>query len=120
MNDALVGPITAEWIGAYALASGDDNPLHRSAAGPAIVHGALLVALTERYLRDALPGVAIQSLRFVFLSPVQAGSMVQFRLGAQRQIAADGVRLIERRVTLGLPGQRPAALADCRYIENTP
>lgn len=119
MTETVFGPISAEWIAAYALASGDDNPLHRSdfPQRPAIVHGALIAALAERYLGQVMPHIALRSMRFKFLSPVKAGSYLAFRLGESRTIEVDGKPMIERRITVQSAGIRPCAIGDCVYAE---
>jgi acyl dehydratase len=117
VSETLIGPITAQWIAAYAAASGDDNPLHTvdNAERPAIVHGALLAALAERYALGALPTVKILSMRFKFLGPVRAGESIAFSLGQGRTLERGGKRITEQRITARIPGRRPCILAECTY-----
>ncbi len=70
-------PLTQDVINAYAAASGDDNPVHTDeafvrAAGldAPIVHGMLLMALTEEALRATWPELHIHSLTAKFMTPV--------------------------------------------------
>ena len=119
MTEVVFGPISVEWIAAYALASGDDNPLHRAVSSqrPAIVHGALIAALAERYLGQVMPHIALRTMRFKFLSPVKAGSYLAFRLGEARTIDIADEPMTERRITVQSPGMRPCVIGDCVYAE---
>lgn len=119
MTETVFGPITAQWIAAYSAASGDDNPLHVASGADqsAIVHGALIAALAERYVLQTLPGARIRTMRFKFLSPVKAGESLAFRLGLGRTLNVDDRPLIERRITVRVPGQRPCVISDCVYAE---
>ena len=116
MTELFIGPITQDWVHAYAHVSGDDNPLHIRQDGPTIVHGALLAALAERFVMHVLPGIEILSLRYRFVTPVPVGSGVVFRLGVQRQIVEQERTAIEQKVLASIPGSRPAMLAECRYL----
>ena len=118
MTEVVFGPISAEWIAAYALASGDDNPLHRAVSPqPAIVHGALIAALAERYLGQVMPHITLRTMRFKFLSTVKSGSYLAFRLGEARTIDIADEPMTERRITVQSPGMRPCVIGDCVYAE---
>lgn len=116
MTEMFIGPITQDWVNAYAHVSGDDNPLHIRQDGPTIVHGALLAALAERFVRHVLPSIEILSFRCRFVRPVPVGSGVVFRLGVQRQIVEQELTAIEQKVLLFVPGNRLAMLGECRYL----
>jgi acyl dehydratase len=120
MSELLVGPIDQDWVAAYAQASGDDNPLHIRKDGPTIVHGALLAALAERFILQALPGIRILSLRLRFITPVRVGNKVSFRLGAQRQSQGEERPIVEQKIMVSVPGQRPAVLIECRFEAANP
>lgn len=115
MSETVIGPIDRDWIAAYAAASGDDNPLHVRQDGPTIVHGALLAALAERFILQAIPAIRIVSLRLRFITPVLAGESIAFRLGAQRRFDDEGKPMTDQKLTLSVPGKRPSALIECRY-----
>jgi acyl dehydratase len=78
------GPFDAAAVAAYALASGDDNPLH---VDPAIaakaglarppVHGMLLMGCIEPYLAAWRPGARIQKLSGKFIKPVLVGETIE-------------------------------------------
>lgn len=77
---ATFGPFTAADLAAYASASGDDNPLHLDpalaekaglAAPP--IHGMLIMAQLEPYLRAWRPDVPVRKMSTKFVEPVLAG-----------------------------------------------
>lgn len=119
MTEKVFGPISSQWIAAYATASGDDNPLHfaHDPYRPVIVHGALIAALAERYVLQALPDARIRSMSFKFLSTVKAGECLAFRLGLGRALSVEGAPMIERRITVQVPGQRPCVIGNFVYEE---
>jgi acyl dehydratase len=116
MTELLVGPISQEWVNAYAHFSGDDNPLHTGQGGATIVHGALLVALAERFVASVKPGAELLSLKCRFVAPVPVNSFLAFKLAAQRQLEEGGRRITDQKVVASMPDGRPALLAECRYI----
>ena len=75
------GPFDANRVGAYAQASGDDNPLH---ADPAIaakaglagvpIHGMLIMGCFESYLSAWRPGATVKKLSSKFIRPVLVGA----------------------------------------------
>jgi acyl dehydratase len=76
----LIGPFTQEDLAAYAVASGDTNPLHlnlsfaQNYGFPACpVHGMRLLAAFEQLLQDWRPDLIATSLRGQFLTPVWEG-----------------------------------------------
>lgn len=80
----IFGPYDASHVAAYAAASGDDNPLHTDAslaakAGLAQppIHGMLMMACLDTYLRDWRPDVTIAKLTAKFLRPILIGEMFE-------------------------------------------
>ena len=105
---ATFGPFTAADLAAYAVASGDDNPLHRDpavaeqaglAAPP--IHGMLIMAQLEPYLRAWRPGLPVQKMATKFVEPVLIGET--FEITGKVVQAQPGqpavVRLTVRRAT---------------------
>lgn len=84
MTSWAVGPIGQGWIDAYAAASGDDNPIHWGEN--AVVHGALLLALMERFVVETAGGRHVEQLEARFIKPVAVGGRIVFTLGASRLI----------------------------------
>ena len=77
------GPFDGAAIAAYALASGDDNPLHHDAALAARaglerppIHGMLAVGCFEAYLADWRSDVAVRKISCKFIRPVLVGESV--------------------------------------------
>ncbi len=89
------GPFLARTVAAYALASGDDNPLH---VDPAIaaraglprppIHGMLIMGCFETYLRDWRPGIIVSKLSAKFIRPVPVGDGIAVS-GKVVRVAAD-------------------------------
>ena len=76
----VIGPFTHEDLVAYAVASGDTNPLHldttlaQSFGFPACpVHGMRLLAAFEQLLQDWRSDLVVTCLRGQFLTPVCEG-----------------------------------------------
>ncbi len=78
------GPFDAASVATYALASGDDNPLH---VDPAIaakaglarppVHGMLVMGSFEAYLTAWRPGARVRKLAGKFIKPVLVGETIE-------------------------------------------
>ncbi len=84
MPPLTVGPIGQAQIEAFALASGDGNPLHVSTpiartigleAAP--VHGMLLVAFLHEAVRRHQPHAMISNLSTRFMAPVPVGESIE-------------------------------------------
>jgi acyl dehydratase len=75
------GPFGPDALSAYALASGDDNPLH---VDPAIaakaglarppIHGMLIMGCFETYLGDWRPDAVVTRIAGKFIKPVLVGT----------------------------------------------
>jgi acyl dehydratase len=101
MTPLVIGPITSAQIEAFALASGDSNPLHVSSqiarqigleAAP--VHGMLLVAFLHEAARRFIPAGTVVNLATRFMAPVPVGATIE----------------ISARVVKGGAGDAPAIL----------
>jgi acyl dehydratase len=84
MTFSHIGPLGQDWVDAYANASGDDNPIHRGEN--AIVHGALLLILMERFVLANVQNRRVEQLEVLFLRSVPVGSHISFSFGAERQL----------------------------------
>ena len=100
------GPFTAERVTTYALASGDDNPLHSDAALAARaglerppVHGMLTMGCFEPFLKAWRPETVIVKLSGKFIRPVLVGDTIEVS-GKVVKAGADGgpavIRLMAR------------------------
>ena len=100
------GPFDAIAVAAYALASGDDNPLH---IDPAIaakaglarppVHGMLMMGCFEAYIAGWRPDAKVGKLSGKFIKPVLVGETIEIS-GKVVRAADDGaavLRLMVRR-----------------------
>ena len=105
---ATLGPFTADDLVAYAAASGDENPLHFDPALAAQaglsappIHGMLIMAQLEPYLRAWRPDLPVRKMSTKFVEPVLAGET--FEVSAKVVQAQPGqpavVRLTVRRGT---------------------
>lgn len=83
------GPISSHVLAAFAVASGDHNPIHldpeaaRSAGWDDVVaHGMLSMAYLGRLLTDASPQESIRSfrVRFVAVTPLHADPIFAARV----------------------------------------
>lgn len=82
LSQELTAKIDMEQVRAFAVASGDFNPIHTSVeaaqaaglAGP-VVHGMIIAGLFEAFL-ELLPGYAIAELHVRFVRPVPVGSVL--------------------------------------------
>ena len=101
----LFGPFDAPAVAAYAIASGDDNPLHvdptiAAKAGLARppVHGMLVMGYFEAYLVAWRPETKITKLSGKFIKPVLVGETIEIS-GKVVQVseAAAVLRLMVRR-----------------------
>jgi len=112
------GPFDQKMVEQYALASGDDNPLHldrkvATAAGLADtpIHGLLMLACVEPYILDWRSDLFIAGLRCKFLNPVFAGEAIRlFGRVASRRVSPRPeliLRLVARtpRDTLAIVGE---------------
>ena len=95
------GPFAAADLAAYAAASGDDNPLHldpalAAKAGLAAppIHGMLIMACLEPYLRAWRPEAVISKIAAKFVEPVLIGET--FEVTAKVVQAAPGVPAVVR------------------------
>ncbi|ACK50190.1 MaoC domain protein dehydratase [Methylocella silvestris BL2] len=77
------GPVRAEDLARYALASGDDNPLHLDADVAAAaglkappIHGMLMMSCFEPALQRWRPDLAIARMSAKFLRPVPVGDSI--------------------------------------------
>jgi acyl dehydratase len=84
MPSLTVGPISQAQVEAFARASGDNNPLHVSAAiaktiglDAAPVHGMLLVAFLHEAVRRYRPQATISGLSTRFMAPVPVGETIE-------------------------------------------
>jgi acyl dehydratase len=111
------GPFTPAVVAAYALASGDDNPLH---SDPAIaaraglerppVHGMLIMGCFESYIRDWRPAARIVKLSAKFIRPVLTGDGIE--LSGKVVRAAEGAPVVLRLTARGENGRDVACLAE--------
>jgi acyl dehydratase len=97
------GPFDQDALARYAMASGDDNPLHLDpnaarAAGLAgtPVHGMLLLSCFEPFLMGWRPDLFIARLSAKFLRPVLAGESVRLSGRVMRSQAVPRSELILR------------------------
>ena len=114
------GPIDAAWVGRYADASLDRNPIHRDAAaaqaagfpGP-ILPGMLLLGLCERVLRQWRPDLPIAHLSGRFLAPLIAPADVEVS-GRVALVEPDAVppRAVLRLFVRPVGGTAPACVAE--------
>lgn len=80
----LIGPLTAEKTRAYAVVSGDDNPLHldetvalKAGLPRPAVHGMQLVAFMHEIVRRWQPEFTVATFSTRFLAPVLTGETVE-------------------------------------------
>ena len=104
------GPYAADDLAVYAAASGDDNPLHlepalAAAAGLAAppIHGMLIMACLEPYLRAWRPEARIGKIVAKFVEPVLLGQ--SFEVTGKVVQAVPGAAAVVR-----LTGKRGAAI----------
>ena len=94
------GPFDADAVAAYALASADDNPLHRDAALAARaglarppVHGMLVVGCFEPYLAAWRPNAIVRKIGCKFIRPVLVGEGVVVS-GKVVRVSPDGAAVL--------------------------
>jgi acyl dehydratase len=97
------GPFSQESLIRYAKASGDDNPLHLDPAAALAaglpgtpVHGMLMFACFEPFLREWRPDIFITRLAGKFLRPVLAGERIRLTGRVIRSQAAPRPGLLLR------------------------
>jgi acyl dehydratase len=112
------GPFDREALVRYALASGDDNPLHldpdaAKAAGLAgtPAHGMLLLACFEPFIMGWRCDLFIARLSAKFLRPVLAGESIRIFGRVMRSQTAPRPELVLRLTARG-PGNDLAILAE--------
>lgn len=105
------GPLDTGRLARYALASGDDNPLHLDAALAAAVglaappvHGMLMMSFFEPALRRWRRDLAISRLSGKFLRPVFVGGSVCVTGRVARATAAPEPELLLRLMAHGEAG----------------
>jgi len=111
------GPLDAAMVSAYAVASGDDNPIHTDPAaaravglaGP-IVQGMLSMALAGRALAGWLPAARCVKLSCRFALPVPVGATLT--VGARVVQRDDTARRAVLRVAIRSEDGRMAAMAE--------
>ena len=106
------GPFDKAAVAAYAIASGDDNPLH---VDPAIaakaglarppVHGMLVMGCFEPYLAAWRPETKLTKLSGKFIKPVLVGETIE--------ISGKVVRVSEAAVVLRLMVKREDGALAC-------
>lgn len=106
-------------IAAYALASGDTNPLHtdpelarRAGFAAPLVHGMLVMAAFEPALVAWRPDLRVARLQGRFLQPLLAGEVA--RIGG-RVVRADDESVTLRLVAQG-PARVPAIMGEARLV----
>lgn len=111
IGPVAVGPLTPAHLGAYALASGDDNPIHldpaiAAAAGLTAppIHGLLMMSLFEPALRRWRPDLAIRRLSAKFLRPVAAGATIAVSGRVARAAPEPGGEILLRLMAHGQNG----------------
>ena len=105
------GPFGAEDVAAYALASGDDNPLHvdptiaaKAGLAGVPIHGMLIMACFESFLREWREDVLVRKLSSKFIRPVLIDEAFEVSGKVVRVDAGDAVlRLMVKRA--GLPAE---------------
>jgi acyl dehydratase len=112
IGPAAFGPFAAAQLSYYALASGDDNPLHLDAAAAAAVgleappiHGMLMMSCFEPALRRWRGDIVIVSLAGKFLRPISVGAAVSITGRVARSSLAPHPELLLRLKALGPNGE---------------
>jgi len=119
LEKKLVGPLDAQAVARYALASGDDNPLHLDpsiAAQAGLeappIHGMLIVGQFEPMLYAWRPDFALLGLSTKFLRPVLIGQAFELSGRVIRVVPdqKDGLLLRLMAYGIGKAGARDMAL----------
>ena len=116
LSPEVMAVIGMEQVRAFAVASGDFNPIHTSAdaaraaglAGP-VLHGMIVAGRFETFL-ERLEGYEIVELRVRFVRPVPVGSALTI---SARPFAASGQGLHLRLLAAG-GGSGLVAIAEAR------
>lgn len=119
----VLAPLTAERVAAYALASGDTNPIHldaeiarRAGFSAPLVHGMLLAALIgEAARRWAVEGRVVAQ-RTQFLAPVTVGEAVAVTARVVKSTVSEGARRAILRAMLTRDDGKPAAMAEIDIV----
>ncbi len=111
IGPADFGPFGAAQLGAYAEASGDDNPLHLDPAAAAAVglsappiHGMLMMSCFELALRRWRGDLVISSLSAKFIRPIPVGAPIRVTGRVARVSLAPRPELLLRLRALGPDG----------------
>ena len=116
LSPEVTAAIGMEQVRAFAVASGDFNPIHTSAdaaqaaglAGP-VLHGMIVAGRFETFL-ERLEGYEIVELRVRFVRPVPVGSALTI---SARPLAASGQGL-HLRLLATVGGSGLVAIAEAR------
>lgn len=111
-------PVTAAQVLEFAIASGDDNPIHlspeaaRSAGleGP-VLHGMFIAGRLEIFL-EQFEGYDVAELKVNFVRPVPVGAVLAI---SSRHIPAEGPHL-RLRLLVNIEGGSLAAVAEARLV----
>jgi acyl dehydratase len=96
-----VPPITRATLACYAIAGGDDNPIHidsdfakAAGFGDVFAHGMLSMAYLGRMLTDRIPPHRIRSLNVRFRAMTHVGDVVRCSGKVVEKFSADGEQLL--------------------------
>lgn len=119
MEETATAPFTADDLVAYALVSGDDNPLHVDPAlavgagfGAPPVHGMLILAVLEAAVQDWRPDLRLVQLSAKFVQPLLTGEAARLSGRVVRQETAS---VLMRLIAQG-PARAPAVIAEARLV----
>jgi acyl dehydratase len=126
MPPRCFGPFDREALARYAMASGDDNPLHLDpgvawAAGLADtpVHGMLMFSCFEPFIVEWRAGLFIARLSAKFLRPVLAGEEIRIFGRVLRSQETPRPELILRLIARA-PNNDPAILGEATVLYKGP
>ena len=118
MPETPVGPFDVAAVAAYAVASGDDNPLHldpalaaRAGFAAPPVHGMRLMAEIAPALAAWRPDMALKRLTGTFVEPLLIGEAATL---SGRVLRVDDEILV--RVTVQGPRRGPSLLAEAILV----
>lgn len=119
------GPFGAPELARYAVASGDDNPLHldetvAKAAGldAPPVHGMLMMSYFEPAIANWRPDVTIARISAKFLRPILTGQSISVSGRVVRSVPAEPPELIVRLMARGADGNL-AILAEATLLSTS-